>query len=477
MSRPDHTAGTQTDLGQPELSAWSGLSHVPTGLRATVAAKAADALFRRAARNLDVRVEYPDGVLIGADPRTADAGLDAPEHEILPRMIIRDPDAFARRVGADGLIGFGESYMAGDWTSPDLAAVLTVFASRMATLIPPSLQRLRSLYVRKHPTHERNTRQNTRANIARHYDLSNDLFESFLDETMSYSAALFMPPNPHFNPVRGVAVRQAELPNPAPTWDVLADAQRRKIDLLLDQGGVGPGVRLLEIGTGWGELCIRAAQRGAVVRSVTLSSEQQELARKRVAEAGYQDAVRIDLMDYREVDGEYDAIVSVEMIEAVGHQYWPTYFQVLDKLLAPGGRVALQAITMPHDRMLQTVNTYTWVHKYIFPGGFLPSTESIERIAAEHTDLHVRERLSIGLHYAETLRLWESRFAASGSRVAALGFDETFRRMWHFYLSYSEAGFRSGYLDVQQITLERPNLERPNLERPSRGNHSDSGRS
>lgn len=467
MRRPPHTAGTQTGLGQPDLSAWSGLSNVPAGLRATAAAKAADALFRRAARNLDVRVEYPDGVLIGADPRTASAGINSPEHEILPRMIIRDPDSFARRVGADGLIGFGESYMAGDWTSPDLAAVLTVFASHMATLIPLPLQRLRSLYVRKHPTRERNTRQNTRANIARHYDLSNDLFQSFLDETMSYSSALFMPPNPRFTPVRGVAMRQAELPNPAPAWDVLATAQRRKIDLLLDQAGVGPGVRLLEIGTGWGELCIRAAQRGAVVRSVTLSSEQQELARKRVAEAGFHDSVRIDLMDYREVDGEYDAIVSVEMIEAVGHQYWSTYFQVLDKLLAPGGRVALQAITMPHDRMLQTVNTYTWVHKYIFPGGFLPSIEAIEAITAKHTRLRVRERLSIGLHYAETLRLWESRFATSGGRVAELGFDETFRRMWHFYLSYSEAGFRSGYLDVQQITLERPRL----------GNLSAGGRS
>ena len=456
MRRTAHTAGPQVDTGQPDLPTWSGLSAVPTGLRATVAAKAADALFRRAARNLNVRVEFPDGVLIGADPLTSGAGVASPPEEILPRMIIRNPDAFARRVGADGLIGFGESYMAGDWTSPDLAAVLTVFAARMTTLIPPSLQRLRSLYVRKHPKDERNSTKNTRSNISRHYDLSNDLFESFLDETMSYSSGLFMPPNSAVAQVRGVAVRHAGLPNPAPTWEGLAEAQRRKIDLLLDEAGVGPGTRLLEIGTGWGELCIRAAQRGATVRSVTLSSEQQELARRRVAEAGYRDSVRIDLLDYRAVDGEYDAIISVEMIEAVGHQYWATYFEVLDKLLAPGGRIALQAITMPHDRMERTVNTYTWVHKYIFPGGFLPSTEAIETITAKHTSLRVRERLSIGLHYAETLRLWEARFAASSGRVAELGFDETFRRMWHFYLCYSEAGFRSGYLDVQQISLERP---------------------
>ena len=192
-----------------------------------------------------------------------------------------------------------------------------------------------------------------------------------------------------------------------------------------------------------------------MVRSVTLSSEQQSLARLRVAEAGHSDTVQIDLLDYRNVDGEYDAIVSVEMIEAVGHQYWATYFRVLDKLLAPGGRVALQAITMPHDRMLQTRNTYTWVHKYIFPGGFLPSTEAIESVTAEHTALRVRERLSMGQHYAETLRLWKDRFAAHSAQAEELGFDETFRRMWHFYLCYSEAGFRSGYIDVQQFVLDK----------------------
>lgn len=423
----------KTEAQQHDTAVWTALSRVPTGLRAATSARAADALFRRAARSLDVRVEYPDGVLIGADPESTNTYSP----EILPRMIIRNPDAFARRVGTDGLIGFGESYMAGDWTSPDLAAVLTVFASRMATLIPRPLQRLRALYVRKHPARERNTTANTRSNISRHYDLSNDLFANFLDETMTYSAALFPPDTP-------------------PTWAGLAEAQVRKIDRLLDEAHVGPGTRLLEIGTGWGELCIRAAARGAVVRSVTLSSEQQELARRRVAEAGHSDAVQIDLLDYRAVEGEYDAIVSVEMIEAVGHEYWATYFQVLDTLLAPGGRVALQAITMPHERMLRTVNTYTWVHKYIFPGGFLPSTEAIEELTAAHTTLRVRERLSMGQHYAATLRLWQTRFAARSGEVAELGFDETFRRMWHFYLCYSEAGFRSGYLDVQQITLERP---------------------
>ncbi|MEN0140272.1 MAG: class I SAM-dependent methyltransferase [Rhodococcus sp. (in: high G+C Gram-positive bacteria)] len=441
------TAGLEFAGEDPRIDnrIWPGLADVPTGVRAAASAKVADRLFRRAAADLDVRIEYPDGALVGARR----------EQEILPRMIIRNPDAFARRVGTGGLIGFGESYMAGDWTSPDLAAVLSVFASRMATLIPRPLQRLRALYVAKHPAQERNTEQNTRSNISRHYDLSNEMFETFLDETLTYSSALFSSTPTRVGQVRDVTVLRAPVPQVTPKWDDFADAQRRKIDRLLDEAGVGSGTRLLEIGTGWGELCIRAAERGAVVRSVTLSSEQQSLARRRVAEAGHSDAVQIDLLDYRNVDGEYDAIVSVEMIEAVGHQYWATYFRVLDTLLAPGGRVALQAITMPHDRMLQTRNTYTWVHKYIFPGGFLPSTEAIESITAEHTSLRVRERLSMGQHYAETLRLWKERFAAHSSQAEELGFDETFRRMWHFYLCYSEAGFRSGYIDVQQLVLDK----------------------
>src|SRR5262249_54940323 len=155
----------------------------------------------------------------------------------------------------------------------------------------------------------------------------------------------------------------------------MADAQRRKIDRLLDSAHVGPGSRVLEIGTGWGELCIRAAQRGAHVRSVTLSAEQQRLALSRVEEAGLSDLVEIDLCDYRDVEGSYDAVLSVEMIEAVGLRFWPTYFAALDRLVLPGGRVAIQAITMPHDRMLASRNTYTWIQKYIFPGGLLPSTE------------------------------------------------------------------------------------------------------
>ncbi len=429
----------ELELSAPRVSVdaqrWPDVARVPGGLRARVAAVVADRLFRRAAARLDVRVEYPDGTVLGAGGETGSTtGTDC---RILPRMIIRRPDNFARRLGHDGLIGFGEAYMAGDWTASDPVAVLTPFAAEIGTLIPLRLQRLRRLFVTKQPAAERNTEQNSQSNISRHYDLSNALFNTFLDRSMTYSSALF-----------------DELPA---HWDALATAQDRKIDRLLDAANVGPGTRLLEIGTGWGELCVRAAQRGAVVRSVTLSEEQRTLARERVAAAKLSERVQIDLLDYRAVDGEYDAIVSVEMVEAVGYDYWPTYFRSLDRLLRPGGLVALQAITMPHDRMTETRDTYTWIHKYIFPGGMLPSTESIDVTTRALTSLRTIDRLRFGEHYAETLRLWRERFVAHGDRVGDIGFDATFRRMWEFYLAYSEAGFRSGYLDVQQIVFRKEN--------------------
>ena len=215
---------------------------------------------------------------------------------------------------------------------------------------------------------------------------------------------------------------------------------------------------MLEIGSGWGELAVRAARRGATVRTITLSVEQKLLAEQRVAAAGFSDQVSVDLCDYRDVGvgGEmYDAVVSVEMIEAVGWQYWQTYFETIDSVLAEGGRVAIQAITMPHDRMLATRRTYTWIHKYIFPGGFLPSVKVIDDLTCDHTALRLTDRLSMGEHYAQTLRLWDEAFLAASEEVLALGFDETFLRMWHFYLDYSRAGFASGYIDVNQLTFTK----------------------
>ena len=301
--------------------------------------------------------------------------------------------------------------------------------------MPRPLQWLRPIAPAFRPRWRGASRERARRNIAEHYDLSNDLFAEFLDETMTYSCALFdrLPASP----------------------SDLAAAQGRKIDRLLDIAGVRQGSRILEIGTGWGELCIRAAARGADVRSVTLSVEQQQLARLRVAAAGLSDKVAIDLCDYRDVDGCYDAVVSVEMIEAVGFHAWQRYFATLEQLVRPGGRVAIQAITMPHTRMMASRNTHTWIQKYIFPGGLLPSTQAISAITERRTDLRTVEMTSLRPHYAETLRLWRERFIKQRDRLAQLGFDDVFQRMWELYLAYSEAGFRSGYLNVYQWTFER----------------------
>src|SRR3954451_15501031 len=237
--------------------------------------------------------------------------------------------------------------------------------------------------------------------------------------------------------------------------DDLAAAQTRKIDGILDLARVRSGMRVLEIGSGWGALAIRAArERGAHVTTLTLSTEQEALARKRAEEAGVSDLVEVRLQDYRDVTGRFDAVVSVEMIEAVGERYWPTYFAALDSLLAPGGRVGLQAITMPHDRMMATRRSYTWIHKYVLPGGIIPSLRAIEENLAAHTRLSVVELRELGPHYARTLALWRERFLANWDRLED-SFDDTFRRMWEFYLAYCEAGFRVGYLGVSQLGLAR----------------------
>ena len=416
---------TREENAAPDRTAWPGLAEVPRGARARLLAPGARLLLGRVAGRL--------GLVVGPGP---DADL-----------VLHRPDEFYARLGADGLIGFGEAYLTGAWDAEDLAGVLTALCARIDTLVPAWLQRLRAAYVARPPRTQHNTEANARGNIAHHYDLSNDLFRLFLDPTLSYSSALF---DAELESVGDHLV--AGPPRPGTS---LEGAQGRKLERILDEARVGPGSRVLEIGTGWGELALRAAARGATVRSVTLSTEQLALAQERIRAAGMADRVSVELSDYRALEGSWDAVVSVEMIEAVGHAYWPTYFRKVDDLLAPGGTAVIQAITMPHARMLATRDTWTWINKYIFPGGFLPSVEAIEQTTREHTSLRVSGRLSFGSHYAETLRRWDEAFRCAADQVLALGFDETFLRMWHFYLEYSRAGFAAGYLDVNQVTLSR----------------------
>jgi cyclopropane-fatty-acyl-phospholipid synthase len=402
-----------TDIPVPDYARWPDLR--PVGA-APARAAAARALFHRVAATTGVRVSLPGGRGFG-DPHG-------------PALVVRRPAQLFSRLGRDGKIGFGESYMAEDWDTDDLVGLLVPMARNLRTLVPPRLQWARRLIDARPPADEDNDLTGARRNISRHYDLSNDLFASFLDPSMTYSSALFEHPG-----------------------ESLERAQMRKIDALLDQARVGPGSSVLEIGTGWGALAVRAGQRGARVTTLTLSREQADVARKRIAEAGLTDVVEVLVQDYRLSSGRYDAVVSVEMIEAVGERWWPTYFRTLEKRLAPGGRIALQSILMRHDGMMAARNSWTWIHKYIFPGGLIPSIEAISDTVAGHTSLEVAGSRHFGLSYAETLRRWRAQFRAAEATVDQLGFDRPFRRMWDFYLAYSEAGFRAGHLDVAQIVL------------------------
>ncbi|HEX6932284.1 MAG TPA: cyclopropane-fatty-acyl-phospholipid synthase family protein [Streptosporangiaceae bacterium] len=410
---------TATISRRPRAAAKGGWPVIPAARRGGLRPAIARGLLSWMAARLPIRIVMPDGTSSGS------GGAGAPV------LQLHDPGAFFARVGG-GAAGFAESYMAGEWDSDDLPGLFTAFATHLPSLVPAPLRAFRRLYVPPRPAEQEATVDGARRNIEHHYDLSNAFFELFLDPTLTYSSALF-----------------AE-------GDTLEQAQLRKIDRLLDATGTGAGTRLLEIGTGWGELALRAAERGASVTSLTISPAQYEVATRRAAEAGLAGRIDVRLRDYREAEGRYDAVVSVEMIEAVGARYWPAYFGTIDRVLAPGGRAGIQAITMPHDQMLATMNGQTWIHQYIFPGGQIPSLRAMTNVLASHTDLRITSDLAMGDHYARTLSAWRARFSAADDDVEALGFSRPFQRMWDLYLAYSQAGFAAGYLDVHQLVLERP---------------------
>lgn len=422
---PRPAARPQPGITGPDVARADGTRQAPR----VVARRAAQIMVEYALRQVSVRAIYPDGRVVGA------GGADA------PTLLIHQPEAIFDRLARHPKLGLGEGYTADEWGAApgtDLADALTPFAARLAEVIPAPLWRLRRLVDTALPDAHRNTRHGARANIAHHYDLSNELFATFLDETMTYSAALF---------------------GPEPDTQSLASAQRAKMDAILDLAHVGPGTDLLEIGSGWGALAIAAGQRGARVRSITLSAEQHAEARRRVEAAGLADRVSIEVCDYRDVTGRYDAIVSVEMLEAVGEEFWPTYLRLLRHRLRPGGVAAVQTITMSHERFLATRRSHGWIQEHIFPGGLIPSVAVIRDIGAHYAGLRVEVVRSLGASYAETLRRWRQHFMEHEDEVRRAGFgDSDFRRMWEFYLAYSEAGFRSGYLDDVhvRITAEEP---------------------
>ncbi len=338
-----------------------------------------------------------------------------------------------------GDIGFAEGYVDGDWTTPDLPALLGLLVANRqaldAAIHGSWIGRL--AYRLRHLLH-RNTRANSRKNIHAHYDLGNDFYRLWLDETMNYSSALFTR-DEHGRP-------QESLPQ----------AQHAKVRRALHMAGVRAGHRVLEIGCGWGALAEKATREfGAHVTGVTLSTEQLAWAQRRLADQGLADQADLRLQDYRDIDdGPYDAVCSIEMLEAVGREYWPTYFNAVAKLLKPGGRACIQTIVIRDALFERYIGSTDFIQQYIFPGGCLPSPSAFKR-EAQSAGLHLVEEMSFGQDYAETCRRWREDFLAQREAVLSQGFDERFIRLWEFYLAYCEAGFAAGDIDVVQYTLQR----------------------
>ena len=344
-----------------------------------------------------------------------------------------------------GDIGFAESFIAGDWTTPDLTELLKVFSANRqqvdAMIFGTWLGRL--LYRVKHLL-QHNSRANSRKNIHAHYDLGNAFYRLWLDETMNYSSAWF----------------EGDLSRPLP------QAQDAKVKRALEMAGVKPGERVLEIGCGWGALAEQASVGlGASVVGVTLSTEQLDHANARMQQLGVSTGAGgqadLRLQDYRDIqDAPFDAICSIEMVEAVGRAYWPQYFKTVSRLLKPGGRACVQSIVIDDALFDRYVDSTDFIQQYIFPGGCLPCPREFRR-QAEAAGLEVVDEFAFGADYAETLRRWRKQFLARKAEVAALGFDERFMRIWEFYLAYCEAAFDTGDISLVQYTLVKPAAQLP----------------
>lgn len=348
------------------------------------------------------------------------------------RLIVHD-FRFMRRVLASGAIGFAEGFMAQEWDTPDLSRLLEAFGRNFDRLRRITVgNRLMQLAHRVGHLMRPNTRAGSKKNIHAHYDLGNVFYSRWLDPTMTYSSARYEQPG-----------------------QPLSEAQRNKYRTLAESIGLQRDQHVLEIGCGWGGFAEYAAREvGARVTGITISKEQFDFARKRMFEQGLAERADIRMVDYRDVDGRFDRVASIEMFEAVGERYWPAYFGKIQEVLAPGGRAGLQIITIQDDLFESYRHRADFIQKYIFPGGMLPSERRLKE-ETSRAGLAWAGVSRFGEHYADTLAEWAQRFEAAWSDIASLGFDERFRRLWRFYLSYCEAGFRTGRTDVIQLSLAK----------------------
>jgi cyclopropane-fatty-acyl-phospholipid synthase len=346
-------------------------------------------------------------------------------------------------VAGNGSIGAGEAYIHGYWSSPDLTAVVRLFVSNIEVLdaMERGLAQLGRPLISALHWLNRNTRKGSRKNIEAHYDLGNALFEQFLDPTMMYSAAQFLSAD-----------------------DSLEQAQLNKLERICQKLDLKACDHLLEIGSGWGSMALYAASHyGCRVTTCTLSQQQFDYTQKRIETQGLQERVTVLLMDYRDLQGQYDKLVSIEMIEAVGHSFLPTYFKCCAQLLKPDGLMLLQAITIRDQRYQQARRSVDFIQRYIFPGGALPSVSKMLEVVTAETDMTLHHMEDFGLHYARTLRLWHDNFSAAKQRIEALGYDAYFLRLWEFYLCYCEGGFLERSIGTAQLLLAKPAAQRAPL--------------
>jgi len=359
--------------------------------------------------------------------------VEAPGAGPVAEVHVHDPDVFARLI-REGDVGFCEAYMEGGWSTPDLQAVMDLAQGgnndaldrMIGVTLVRAFERLRFWL-------QSNSKRQAKKNIAYHYDLGNDFYRLWLDDSMTYSSALF---------------RSGQ--------ESLEMAQEQKYASMVDQMGAKRGDHVLEIGCGWGGFAeYAAAKRGLKVTGLTISKAQHDYAVARIAAAGLSDRVEIKLQDYRDETGVYDGIASIEMFEAVGERYWPTYFNTVRERLKPGAQATLQIITIGDDRFQLYRKSVDFIQKYIFPGGMLPSPSALKAEIAR-AGLEFTGSIEFGQSYSQTLRRWHDTFNARWHEVQAIGFDERFRRMWNLYLTSCAGAFQGGNCDVTQVTLKRP---------------------